>query len=169
MDLPRDEMAFRKRYEKLLLEQEITTVFRPGTRVYPNRRGYMLGETVIARVIERCGSDALGVPPVFNEMRIPIMISSLTVKMLDDFRDDDFEGSSPDVFDRDSLETHLVKIYRTPIESFGGAVTRIQFRYIEENLAVGPGAGRSEAIALASGPGNRAHRTPASPPCFITA
>jgi hypothetical protein len=42
----------------------------------------------------------------------------------------DFEGSSPDVFDRESLEDHLMGIYQKPIECFDGAVTLIQFRYV---------------------------------------
>jgi hypothetical protein len=130
MDLPRDEMAFRKSYERLLHEQTITTVFRPGIRVYPIRRGYRPGETVTARVIERCGSDELGVPPLFNDTRIPIRISCLTIKAIDDVEPEDFEGSSPDVFDRDSLEEHLAHIYQKPIACFDGAVTRIHFGYL---------------------------------------
>lgn len=130
MDLPRDEMAFRKTYEGLLLEQKITTVFRPGIRIYPNRRGYRPGETVTARVIELCGSDELGVPPLFNHTRIPIRISCLAVKVVDDLEREDFEGCSPDIFDRDSLEEHLASIYQKPIECFDGTVTRIQFQYV---------------------------------------
>ena len=138
MNLPRDEMAFRKRYETLLLQKAITTVFRPGTRVYPNRRGYKLGETVTARIIEICGSDEAGVPPLFNETRIPILISSLTVKLIEDFDDADFEGSSPDIFDRESLETHLCAIYGKPISCFDDAVTRIQFRYLDGAYCAAP-------------------------------
>ena len=130
MELPREEMAFRKRYENLLLAKKITTVFRPGNRVYPNRRGYMPGEQVTARVIEQCGSDEQGVPPLFNDIRIPIRITSLTVKTIDGIESEDFAGSSPDVFDRESLESHLAGIYQKPIDCFDGAVTRIQFRYV---------------------------------------
>ena len=130
MELPRDEMAFRKRYEELLLSRKITTVFRPGNRVYPNRRGYIPGERVTARVIEQCGSDEQGVPPLFNDIRIPIRITSLTVKTIDGIEKEDFTGSSPDVYDRDSLEDHLEGIYQKPIDCFDGAVTRIQFRYV---------------------------------------
>ena len=132
MDLPRDEMAFRKPYERLLLEQAITAVFRPGIRVYPNRRGYRPGETVTARVIELCGSDELGVPPLFNDTRIPIRIAGLTIKAIDDVGPEDFEGSSPDVHDRESLEQHLADIYQKPIACFDGIVTRISFRYLCE-------------------------------------
>lgn len=144
MDLPRDEMAFRKKYEQLLLRQMITAVYRPGTRVYPNRRGYQVGETVTARVIERCGSDELGIAPVFNAIRIPIQISSLMVKTIDDFNSDDFKGSSPDVYDQDSLRRHLTGIYRKPMECFGGAVTRIQFRYVDANVPAGLWSRRSD-------------------------
>lgn len=150
MDLPRDEMAFRKTYEKLLLQKAITTVYRPGTRVYPNRRGYLVGETVMARVIERCGSDELGIAPVFNAIRIPIRISSLTVKTIDDFNDGDFEGSSPDVYDRDSLARHLAGIYRKPIECFGDTVTRIQFRYLDGNVCAEPWFHRSDMRGVSS-------------------
>lgn len=130
MELPRDEMAFRKRYEDLLVARKITTVFRPGNRVYPNRRGYIPGEQVMARVIERCGSDEAGVAPLFNGLRIPIQITALTLKTIDGIDEEDFAGSSPDVYDRESLEDHLEGIYQKPIDCFDGAVTRIQFRYV---------------------------------------
>jgi hypothetical protein len=129
--LPRDEMAFRKLYEPLLLSREIATVFRPGNRVHPNRRGYIVGETVTARVIERRGCDRLGVPPLFNEIRVPIRITQLTVCFIDCVKEADFLGSSPDVFDRRSLIDHLLWIYREPIDSFNRTVTRIGFRYLD--------------------------------------
>lgn len=127
--LPRDEMAFRKEYEQLLLRRKIAAVFRPGNRVHPNRRGYRVGETVTARVIERCGSDRLGLAPLFNEVRIPIKITQLAVFYIDCVREADFRGCSPDVFDRRSLIDHLEWIYHEPIDSFGRTVTRIGFRY----------------------------------------
>ena len=129
--LPRDEMAFRKQYEPLLLRRKITAVFRPGNRVHPNRRGYMMGETVTARVIERCGCDRRGVPPLFNEIRVPIKITQLTVFYIDCVKEADFRGCSPDVSDRRSLIDHLLWIYREPIDSFNRTVTRIGFRYLD--------------------------------------
>jgi hypothetical protein len=127
--LPRDELAFRKEYEPLLLKRKITAVFRPGNRVHPNRRGYMVGEAVTARVIERCGNDRLGVPPLFNEVRIRVRITQLTVFYIDCVREADFCGCSPDVFDRRSLINHLEWIYQEPIDSFGRTVTRIGLSY----------------------------------------
>jgi hypothetical protein len=129
--LPRDEMAFRKEYGPLVLARGITTVFRPGNRVHPNRRGYMVGETVNARIIEQCGDDRLGQPPVFGAATIPIRITHLTVFFIDCVKHADFHGSSPDVFDRKSLIGHLERIYGEPIDSFDRIVTRIGFRYID--------------------------------------
>jgi len=129
LDLPRNEMAFRRRYQNLLLARKITTVFRPGDRIHPNWRGYVEGETVTARVIEQIGSDELGVPPLFNSIRIPIKIVKLDVKPIDSLGPEDFHGSSPDVTNSGSLESHLIGIYGKSVGEFGGQVTRIQFSY----------------------------------------
>lgn len=136
--LPRDEMAFRAPYQPLLLDRRINTVFRPGNRIWPNWRGYLEGETVTARVIERCGSDEQRVPPRFNSVRVPIRILKLRVIDVEHLCAEDFEGSSPDVFDRDSLLAHLWNIYGNPISAYGGQVTRIRFAYAD-------GHGRSGA------------------------
>ena len=131
LELPRDEMAFRKQYQRLLLQRLITTVFRPGDRVYPAWRGYARGETITARVIERPGSDALGVAPVFNHLRLPIRIEAVTLVAVHALTRADFAGSSPDVGDTLSLLRHLADIYRKPIAAFGDVVTRIAFAYLD--------------------------------------
>jgi hypothetical protein len=128
--LPRDEMAFRWRYRDLLLQQALTTVFRPGDRIYPNWRGYSEGEIVTARVIRMPGCDEQGVPPEFDDLRIPIRIKAIWVSSIDALGRDAFLGSSPDVHDRASLAAHLHHIYGRPISAFGNQVTRITFAYI---------------------------------------
>lgn len=128
--LPRDEMAFRKKYQRLLLEKKITTVFRPGDRLYPAWRGYAPGEVVTARVIARVGSDALGVPPAFNRVRIPIRLDEVTVLDAAALEPADFQGSSFDVRDLPSLEAHIKAIYGRPLSAWGGLVTRIRFSYL---------------------------------------
>ncbi len=130
-DLPRDEMAFRPRYENLLLAQAISTVFRPGNRTWPHWRGYLAGETVTARVIERCGDDALRIAPRFNSVRVGIRLLAVTVLPVEALSAADFAGSSPDVTDIESLLTHLRDIYGRPIDDYGRQVTRIRFAYVE--------------------------------------
>ncbi len=130
VDLPRDEMAFRKVYQRLLLAQEITAVFRPGDRRFPAWRGYAPGEAVTARVIARVGSDALGVPPVFNEVRVPIRIHDVALLEAASLGPEDFAGCSPDVCDVAALTAHLEGIYQRPLAEYGGVVTRIRFHYL---------------------------------------
>jgi len=130
LEMPRDEMAFRRQYEPMLHAQTLTTVFRPGDRLWPNWRGYRPGEVVTARVIAQPGSDALGIPPVFTPTRIPIEIVNLKVLAPDALTSDDFTGSSLDVRDAASLRAHLVEIYGRPLSAFGNVVTRIQFAFL---------------------------------------
>lgn len=132
MELPRDQMAFRKRYQDLLLTRRLFTVFRPGNRLYPNRRGYIPGEVVTARVIEIPGSDEAQIAPVFNDLEVKIEIDAIEVKNVHDLEGSDFEGSSPDVHDLNSLKQHLQEIYERPIAEYDNLVTRIHFRYLDE-------------------------------------
>jgi hypothetical protein len=130
LELPRDEMAFRKQYQPLLEARTLTTVFRPGDRRYPAWRGYAEGETVTARVIERPGCDVRGVAPVFNGFRALLAIREVVLRPVEALEAGDFEGSSPDVQDKLSLLAHLVAIYARPIGAYGGVVTRIRFDYV---------------------------------------
>lgn len=131
LDMPRDEMAFRRRYQQMLFARTLTTVFRPGDRLWPNWRGYRRGEIVTARVIARPGSDALGIPPEFTSTRISIGIVDIRVFAPEALTADDFLGSSPDVHDPGSLRVHLLGIYGRPLSAYGDVVTRIQFNYLD--------------------------------------
>lgn len=131
VELPRDEMAFRMQYQRLLLDRMITTVFRPGDRLFPAWRGYAPGETITARVITRHGCDARGLAPVFNGVRLPLRIRDVVVATAEALAPDDFAGSSPDVHDTPSLLQHLAAIYEKPLSAFGGVVTRIRFDYLD--------------------------------------
>ena len=130
MDLPRDEMAFRKLYQPLVVERKLTTVFRPGNRLFPNYRGYKLHEVITARIIEVPGSDEKNVAPQFNEIKMPVQISHIEKLDLSAMTEQHFEGSSPDVQSVDDLIEHLGSIYSRPPEEYNHEVTRIAFSYI---------------------------------------
>ena len=129
MDLPRDEMAFRKCYQDLVVNELLTTVFRPGNRVFPSYRGYKPNEVVDARIIEKPGSDLENVAPVFSNIKVQIKIATIDVISIDSLRSMHFDGSSPDVQSVDQLLEHLEGIYNKPIDEFDHQVTRIQFDY----------------------------------------
>lgn len=129
LEMPRDEMAFRRQYEPMLLAQTLTTVFRPGNRLWPNWRGYRPGEMITARVIDQPGSDERGIAPQFTPARFPIRITSIDVMTPDALTPAAFIGSSPDVQDVATLLAHLVEIYEQPLSAFGNVLTRIGFTY----------------------------------------
>jgi len=132
MNLRRDEIAFRKSYETLVVEQQLTTVFRPGNRLFPNYRGYKREEVVMARIIEKPGCDHREIPPVFSDIRIPVKIADIRSIDISILTPDDFLGSSPDVQNIEQLLIHLERIYQRPISSYENRVTRIHLEYLPE-------------------------------------
>ncbi|MFT5012821.1 MAG: hypothetical protein ACI9HA_001476 [Dinoroseobacter sp.] len=131
MMLPREEMAFRKEYETFVTQRKLTTVFRPGNRIYPNFRGYKPAEIITARVIEKPGCDQDKIAPVFNEIRMPIQIAEIHTLDIQKLTPSHFEGSSPDVQNVHDLINHLEYIYGKKMTAFGHEVTRICFKYLD--------------------------------------
>ena len=121
---------FGKRYEPLVIDRKLTTVFRPGNRVFPNYRGYKLNEVITARIIEQPGSDQKNIPPQFNDIKMPIQIMHIEPLSVHELEASHFEGSSPDVQCVTELLDHLVEIYQRPISEYGDQVTRIAFNYL---------------------------------------
>ncbi len=130
LKLPRSEIAFRKEYKELMQQKFLTTVFRPGNRVFPSWRGYALGEVVTARIIEKPGNDLLHIPPTFNDVKILLRIKSLEIKSLSELMLEDFVGSSPDVQSVSDLKNHLERIYKKLPEEYDETITRIEFEYV---------------------------------------
>ena len=133
LDLPRDEMAFRKIYRDLVENRSLVTVFRPERRLCGDIRGYCEGQSVKARILDVPGSDRAGVPPRFLETpeRI-IKIETVRVYAFGELIPEMFQGSSPDVYDRESLKYHLGLIYNIDPAAFTdeAEITRITFRYV---------------------------------------
>ena len=132
LNLPKDEMAFRKIYLDLLEQEKITTIFRPGKRDCGEVRGYCPSQLVTAKVLENIGADWAEVPPKFIEgFSKNIVIKSAEVKKIKDFTNADFIGSSPEVHDIKSLKYHLGVIYNLSLSSLSddALVTKITFEY----------------------------------------
>jgi len=130
MDLSRDEMAFRKRYEQIVVDRQLTTVFRPGNRIFPRYRGYKLNEIISARIIEKPGCDESNVAPLFNDIRMPLQIAAIETININDLKSAHFEGSSPDVQTVEQLVIHLESIYNQSMSQFDNEITRISFTYL---------------------------------------
>ena len=131
LELPREEMAFRKEYADAVYSGDLTVVFRPGNRVFPNWRGYKKGEIITARIIERVGDDSRMLPPVFSDFKRDFMIKNIEVIGLDELSETDFLGSSDDVADVQGLIDQLSWIYHKDPKDYGNEVTRIEIEYVD--------------------------------------
>lgn len=132
LELPRDEMAIRKIYKKLAEQGKLTTVFRPGKRVCGDFRGYCPGEQVKLRIIDKVGADWAMLPPEFISDFIKLIeIEKIEAFLIKDLRPEHFEGSSPDVQNKESLIYQLGIIYNMEPELLHdeALITRISFRY----------------------------------------
>jgi hypothetical protein len=124
-------MAFRADYEKVVSEQSLTTVFRPGNRIFPNWRGYKQGEIITGRIIDRCGCDIENIAPLFKPSKISLRIAKIDMILAAEICPQDFNGSSWDVTDLRSLDQHIYKIYNKFLSEYDNIVTRIQLEYLE--------------------------------------
>jgi len=137
MNLPRDEMAIRKVYQKLVESGELKVVFRPGDRVCglgrETRRGYWQGEEVTVKIIEVPGSDVYKIAPKFSDaVQRRVTISEIERIDFDDLTSEHFEGSSPDVQNSEQLAYHLGLVYgRMPEDIKREGVTRIGLKYLD--------------------------------------
>jgi shikimate dehydrogenase len=133
VNLPRDEMAFRQVYLHLLRSRLLTTVFRPRNMVQDNIRSYVVGDSVTARILNNVGADWAKVAPIFlDSEEFSIQITDVVAKRIGDLSSADFEGSSPDVKDKNGLIYHLGLIYNLSVNELTDdtIVTKITFEYL---------------------------------------
>tara|TARA_Y100000310_G_scaffold340441_1_gene436265 strand:- start:227 stop:628 length:402 start_codon:yes stop_codon:yes gene_type:complete len=127
---PRNELWVRKTYEALVMNGSLTTFFRPGDRVTPTEKYFIEGEVLTLKFLEKPGDEARGFVPIINGNSKKARVVSLNKKNIEDFVDEDFEGSSPDVKNTTQLKYNLGIIYNKPIDEIK-EVTRINVEYVE--------------------------------------
>lgn len=114
----RDEIWFRKIYLNLIQDRKVTTIFRPHKRLCDDHKGFCDGESLKIKIVDKVGADWANVigqtlPDFEQEVQVTgivaVPLGSLTAK--------DFNGSTPDVFDKQSLIYHLGLLYNlSPVE-----------------------------------------------------
>lgn len=128
---PRDEVGFRKIYADLVRDKKITTIFRPGERTCNLNKGFCEGEVINIKIIDKVGADWAELPPETVTINQKALIESVVNKEIGSLTAEDFHGSSPDIFDKQSLIYNLGVIYNlAPSElTDGSIITKTTFVY----------------------------------------
>ena len=133
LNLNPNEMAFRKIYWPMLQQEKIFTVFRPDSRMCGEHKGYCEGQKVQARIIDKVGTDWAGIPPKFSGKFFKnIIIKKIEIRKIKQLVRRDFKGSTPDIYDKNSLIYHLGVVYNLSPEEINleSLVTKISFVYL---------------------------------------
>ena len=133
---PRTEIWLRKIYAPFAQDRTLTTIFRPERRLLSEQHPKALGvdETVSIRIIDKVGAEWSGLyGKLLPQPNIPVVITAVTVKQLQEIDATDFAGSTPDVMDLSALKIQLALIYNFSREDLSPEfwITRTTFRYIE--------------------------------------
>lgn len=128
-----NEMAFRKVYRDLLEQNKVTVIFRPGKRACGDYRGYCPEQKVTIKVLDKVGADWAMLPPKFvRGFSKKVVIKNVEVKKLKEIKKSDFNGPTPEIRNRESLEYNLGIIYNISPEEFTDdfLVTKTTFEYL---------------------------------------
>ena len=129
---PRDEIGFRKVYSKLVNDKKVTTIFRPGERLCGINKGFCEDEILNIRIIDKVGADLAQLKPQIVPSDAKVRVTNTKVTKLAMLTPEDFIGSTPDVYDKQSLIYNLGIIYNIDISEFTDdfVITRTTFTYL---------------------------------------
>ena len=132
-----NEIAFRKIYKNLVEDQKITVIFRPGKRFCGDFRGYCAEQKATIRIIDKVGADWAILPPKFlRGFSKKVTIKETDTKTFAELKKSDFRGSSPDIYDKESLKYNLGIIYNIDENEFTDdfIITKTTFTYDNSTL-----------------------------------
>lgn len=129
---PRDEIGFRKIYTDLIRDKKITTIFRPGERICGVNKGFCEGETVNIKILDKVGADWAYLPPKTISDGQKVRVVSTVNTTLGALVAGDFKGSSPDIFDKQSLIYNIGIIYNLAPDELAdnSVITKTTFVYL---------------------------------------
>lgn len=133
MNFPRNEIWFRKVYQKDVENKAITIIYRPDDRICDGskKKCFELGEEVTLRVLEKPGDDKRKIKPEFAKGLIKkVKILNMKKSSVDELKTEDFIGSYPDIKNSEQLRYHLGKVYNNIPENFT-TVTKITLEYLD--------------------------------------
>lgn len=128
-----NEIAFRKVYSGLLEDGKISVIFRPEQRLCGDFRGYCTDQNVTIKIIDKVGADWAMIPPKFAKgFSKNARITNVETKKIGELKGTDFDGSSPDIHNKESLKYYLGIIYNISDKELTDdfIVTKTTFTYL---------------------------------------
>ena len=130
---PRNEIWFRKIYADLIRDRRVTAIFRPGRREDDHAKGFLIGETLRIKIVDKVGADWAGIyGQVRSDFEMTVRVLDIVFKPIGELTAEDFKGSTPDVHDTESMVYHLGVLYNLPPEELTAQtiVTKTTFEYL---------------------------------------
>ena len=129
----RDEIWFRKIYFDAVLAKKVRVIFRPGKRLCGDDKGFCKGEILKIKFLDKIGADWAGLPgQTIPDFEQKVRVIETCVIKLSSLTEKDFEGSTPDIFDKVSLVYHLGLVYNLFLSDLSddAMITKTVFEYI---------------------------------------
>lgn len=127
MYLDRDEIGLRQEDKKDLVTKERLTIFRPGNRIYPQKRWFTQWEVVKARIIDKPWNDREKKAPTFSTIVKLVKIQTIKVLRQKDLIEDDFHNSLEYVQSPEEVKRYLENIYKEVPET----ITKIDIKELD--------------------------------------
>ena len=111
--------------------KQITAVVRPGDRSDPKSpTGFLVGEDLAARFIQKAGDPAKKVAPeFFPDDGTTVRVKECIVKKIRELTPADLTGTAPDTATPELVRYHLATIYNTELPKDDDVVTIWRFEY----------------------------------------
>ena len=134
-DCRRNHITVRRLYNSFVEDRSLTTIFRPGVRLYPNEKSYRDGQLALVKILQVPGNDVYGIEPVHFDNDFPVRVERSVATRLIDVEPSLFSSAGPDINSLDTLRFNLANIYNLSYKevfSDDFEVTYTTFKYLDE-------------------------------------
>ena len=125
------ELWFRIPYKNLIQSHSLKAALRPGDRRFPKKKGTKVGERVEIKILKKNGDESSGIAPQFDEFTTQAVITGITYKSLNNFKELELRYCSPDSRTVETAIFQLGLIYNCEF-SRDGMVSLLTWEYTDE-------------------------------------
>jgi len=117
MYFDRNEIWFRKEDEKDFITKNQLTIFRPGNRIYPQKKWFTEWEVVKARILDKPWDDIENRIPVLSKIVKLVKIQAIKILNQKNLTEDDFASSLAYIQSQEDVKRYIENIYKENSET----------------------------------------------------